>query len=56
MRQFKWIEWNLHKIEAHALSADEVEAAFDRVFRLEQRKDGSYQICMLKRQRGVGSG
>ncbi|MFV1967285.1 MAG: hypothetical protein ACC628_17795, partial [Pirellulaceae bacterium] len=44
MRQFKWIEWNLEKIDAHALSAEEAEAAFDRVFRLQQRKDGSYQI------------
>ena len=26
MRQFKWIEWNLQKIEAHSLSAEEVEA------------------------------
>ena len=32
MRRFKWIEWNLQKIAAHALSAEEVEAAFDRVF------------------------
>ncbi len=44
MRQFKWIEWNLNKIEAHALSVEEVEAAFDRVFTLEERKDGSYQM------------
>ncbi len=44
MRQFKWIEWNLQKIESHALSSDEVEAAFDRVYSLEERKDGSYQM------------
>ncbi len=44
MRQFKWIEWNLQKIEAHGLSADEVESAFDRVYRMEERKDGSYQM------------
>jgi hypothetical protein len=44
MRQFKWIEWNLQKIEAHALSSDDVEAAFDRVYSLEERKDGSYQM------------
>ena len=44
MREFKWIEWNLQKIEAHALSAEEVESAFDRVFTLEERKDGSYQM------------
>jgi hypothetical protein len=44
MRRFKWIEWNLQKIEAHALSAEEVEAAFDRVYSLKQRNDGSYQM------------
>ena len=44
MRQFKWIDWNLEKIDAHALSAGEVEAAFDRVFTIERRKDGSYQM------------
>jgi len=44
MRQFRWIEWNRQKIDAHALLADDVEAAFDRVFSLEQRKDGSYQM------------
>ncbi len=44
MRQFKWIEWNLQKINAHALSAEEVEAAFDRVLSLVERKDGSYQM------------
>jgi hypothetical protein len=44
MRQFKWIEWNLNKIDAHGLVADDVEAAFDRVYQIEQRKDGSYQM------------
>lgn len=44
MRKFKWIEWNLQKIEAHALSVDEVEAAFDRVFQLDERKDGSFEM------------
>jgi hypothetical protein len=44
MRRFKWIEWNLAKIDAHALSPEEVEAAFDRVFHLQERKDGSYQM------------
>ena len=44
MRQFKWIEWNLQKIDAHGLSAEEVEAAFGRVLRLEERKDGSFQM------------
>ena len=44
MRKLKWIEWNLEKIDAHALSAQEVEAAFDRVFNLQGRRDGSYQM------------
>jgi hypothetical protein len=44
MRQFKWIEWNLQKIDAHGLSADEVEAAFERVFSVHERKDGSFQM------------
>ena len=41
MREFKWIEWNLQKIDAHALSPEEVEASFDRVYSLVERKDGS---------------
>lgn len=44
MRRFKWIQWNLEKIDAHGLSAEEVEAAFERVFRLQERKDGSFQM------------
>ena len=44
MRRFKWIEWNIEKIEAHALSVEQVEAAFDRVLTLKQRNDGSYQM------------
>jgi hypothetical protein len=44
MRKFKWIEWNLRKIDAHGLSAEEVEASFDRVFTLRERKDGSMQM------------
>jgi len=44
MRRFKWIEWNLQKIAAHSLSADEVEAAFDRVYQLDERRDGSYRM------------
>ena len=31
-------------INAHGLSAHEVEAAFDRVFGLQERKDGSFQM------------
>lgn len=44
MRHFKWIDWNLQKIDAHGLSPDEVEAAFDSVFSLRERKDGSFQM------------
>jgi hypothetical protein len=44
MRQFKWIQWNLEKIDAHRLSAEEVESAFDSVLSLQERKDGSYQM------------
>ena len=44
MRKFKSIDWNLQKIDAHALSAEDVEAAFDHVLRLERRRDGSYQM------------
>lgn len=44
MRQFKWIDWNLQKIDAHGLSVMEVEGAFERVFRLEERRDGSFQM------------
>ena len=44
MRRFTWIEWNIQKIDAHALSTDEVEAAFDRVLTLRERRDGSFQM------------
>lgn len=44
MRQFKWIEWNLQKIDAHKLSREEVEASFDRVYSIHERKDGSFQM------------
>ena len=44
MRQFKWIDWNLRKIDTHHLSAEEVESAFDCVFSLQQRKDGSFEM------------
>ena len=44
MRQFKWIEWNLQKIAAHNLSAEEVEAAFDRVLHLRERGDRSFEM------------
>lgn len=44
MRRFKWIEWNLAKIAAHSLSAEEVEASFDNVYVLQARGDGSFQM------------
>ena len=44
MRWFKWIDWNLEKIAAHALSADEVEAAYNRIIHMESRPDGSYRM------------
>ena len=44
MVEFLWIEWNLQKIAAHHLSTEEVEAAFDRVLHLQERKDGSFQM------------
>jgi hypothetical protein len=44
MRQFKWIEWNLQKIAAHGLSAEEVEASFDRVYQLDERREGSFRM------------
>jgi len=44
MRHFKWIEWNLQKIAAHRLSPEEVEAAFNAVYSLQQRNDGSFEM------------
>jgi hypothetical protein len=44
MRRFKWIEWNLQKIDAHGLTPAEVEAAFDRVLSLRERRDGSFEM------------
>lgn len=44
MRLFKWIDWNLQKIDAHGLSAEDVEAAFNNVFSLQHRRDGSFQM------------
>lgn len=44
MRRFKWIEWNLRKIDDHGLSAAEVEGAFDRVLSLRERRDGSFEM------------
>ncbi len=47
MRRFKWIEWNLQKIAAHGLSSADVEAAFDQVFSLQQRPDGSFEMFAI---------
>ncbi|HSZ59514.1 MAG TPA: hypothetical protein VK797_27975 [Tepidisphaeraceae bacterium] len=44
MRRFKWIDWNLRKIDAHGLSAEEVEASFDNVFGQRERQEGSFQM------------
>jgi hypothetical protein len=44
MRRFKWIEWNLQKIAAHGLSVEEVEAAFDLVYKIEERRDQSFRM------------
>jgi hypothetical protein len=44
MRRFKWIDWNLAKIGVHGLSADEVEAAFERVLLLRDRTDDSFEM------------
>ena len=43
-RRFKWIEWNLAKLAAHALSPEEVEAAFDLAVSIAERDDGSFEI------------
>jgi hypothetical protein len=55
MRQFKWIEWNLQKIAVHSLSAEEVEAAFDRILELDDRPTGRFE-CWPKCRPAVGSG
>lgn len=44
MRTFKWIDGNLQKIDAHGLTSGEVEAAFDAVFSLRERRDGSFEM------------
>jgi hypothetical protein len=45
MRTFKWIEWNIDKIDAHSLTVADVEASFDRVYSLQERRDGSFQMA-----------
>lgn len=44
MRNFKWVQRTLEKIESQTLSFEDVEAAFDRVLRLNLQDDGSYQM------------
>lgn len=44
MRRFKWIDWNLRKIDDHGLSPAEVEGAFDRVLSLRRRREGSFEM------------
>lgn len=44
MPTFKWIDWNIQHIAAHGLSPEEVEAAFDRVFSMTERSDGSFRM------------
>jgi hypothetical protein len=44
MRRFKWIEWNLDKIAAHALSPEEVEAAFGCIHDWQKRDDESVEM------------
>lgn len=44
MRSFKWIEWNIQHIAEHGLSPEEVEAAFDQVFSMTERSDGSFRM------------
>jgi hypothetical protein len=44
MRRFKWIEWNLNKVDAHGLTAQEVEDAFKCILHLKERKDGTFQM------------
>jgi hypothetical protein len=53
MRRFKWIEWNLQKIAAHSLSAEEVEAAFDRILHIDER---AHSRCWPRCLLAVGSG
>jgi len=52
MRRFKWIEWNLDKIAAHALSPEEVEAAFDWRMITGSVATGRLK-CFRKRHRDV---
>ena len=39
MRRFKWIEWNLDKIAAHGLSADEAGRRITIIWRYDRDSD-----------------
>jgi hypothetical protein len=44
MRTFKWIDWNIAKVAAHGLSPEDVEAAFQGVLSMQERRDGSFEM------------
>jgi hypothetical protein len=44
MRRFKWIDWNIDKVNAHALSPEDVEAAFETILSIRERRDGSFEM------------
>jgi len=42
--RFRWDEWNLAKIAAHGLSAEEVEYAYEHALGSHaEREDGSFR-------------
>jgi hypothetical protein len=47
MRDFKWISWNIRKVEDHGLTVEEVESAFDEVLTQQQRPDGVFTMWGL---------
>ncbi len=46
-RRFKWIDWNIQKVQAHGLDPNEVEAVFDRVLYHRKRADESFETFGL---------
>jgi hypothetical protein len=44
MPRFKWIDWNLAKIDTHGLTQADVESAFDRILQTTSRRDKSYEM------------
>jgi hypothetical protein len=46
--EFHWIEWNLQKIDNHALSSEEVESAWHRRrdLRIRKHQNGVYWESM----------